>query len=86
MASVGKTSLWATVQAQNAKRKASFAAARSQSSSSMSAILSVSSSNTSGLVSLTEQILRSKSAEKLAAAKVEAAKNQEKLANLNKIA
>lgn len=80
---IGKTSLWATVQAQNAKRKASFQAARSQMDSNMSAILSVGSSNTSGLISLTEQILRSKQADKVAAAKAQALKVQQSLNTLD---
>jgi hypothetical protein len=83
---IGKTSMWATVQAQNAKRKANFAAARSQSSNTMSSLMSVGASNTSGLVALTEQILRSKAADKLAAAKAEAVKTQQKLSSLDTLA
>jgi hypothetical protein len=80
---IGKTSLWATVQAQNAKRKANFAAARARTENTMNSIMSVSSSNTAGIISLTEQMLRGKQAAKVADMKQQALKAQQSLNSLD---
>jgi hypothetical protein len=80
---IGRTSWWAMTQAQNARRRANYAAAAARSDAMMSSLMSAGANNTKGLVALTEQLLRTKSANKLAASKAAATKAQ---TSLNKLA